>query len=70
MIPSFIYLLAFSNGQITFALLFAACFAIVMLWAYKRDKQKHKNYYKGSYKVLAVIVAFFTFIYLIVKLIK
>jgi Mn2+/Fe2+ NRAMP family transporter len=37
----------FSTGQIVFALLFIIAFAIVMVFAYKKDLKLHNKNYKG-----------------------
>ena len=48
----------FSNGQITFGILFAIAFIIVLIFAYGKDKVLHKKYYKGSIWVLIGFIAF------------
>lgn len=56
----------FSTGQITFAILFAIGFIIIIVLSYKKDKNLHLKNYKG---VKWVAIAFVTFI-LILFLIK
>ncbi|PCJ89107.1 MAG: hypothetical protein COA57_02525 [Flavobacteriales bacterium] len=49
-----------SFGQKLFTLLFAIAFAVLLIWAYRTDIQKRKEYYKGSWKILlwiAIILA-------------
>jgi multisubunit Na+/H+ antiporter MnhB subunit len=48
----------FSQGQITFGILFAIAFAIVMVAMYKKDMKLHNKYYKGSRWVLLAFIAF------------
>ena len=50
----------FSKGQIVFATLFFVGFTLAVFFAYKNDKQKQKEYFKGSYKILiGFLIAFF-----------
>lgn len=48
----------FSNGQITFGILFAIAFTVILFFAYSKDKALHKKYYKGSIWVLVGFIAF------------
>lgn len=48
----------FSQGQITFGILFAIAFIIVMIFAYRKDLKLHRKYYKGSIWVLIGFVSF------------
>ncbi|MFT4781774.1 MAG: hypothetical protein ACJAZK_001393 [Psychroserpens sp.] len=48
----------FSSGQLIFAILFALVFAVVMFFAYKKDLNLHKKYYKGSVWVLIAFIGF------------
>ena len=52
----------FSNGQITFGILFALAFILVLFYAYRKDLNLHKRYYKGSVWVLIAFIAFLLFI--------
>ena len=52
----------FSQGQITFGILFAITFIIVMIIAYRKDLKLHKKYYKGSFWVLIAFIAFIAMI--------
>jgi len=58
----------FSKGQIIFAIVFFIGFVIAITFAYKKDKKKNANYFKGSYKVLLFAVFIFIALYGIVKL--
>lgn len=55
----------FSNGQITFGILFALAFIVALFLAYRKDKKTHKSYYKGS---IWVLIAFISFILLIASI--
>ncbi|OUR96075.1 hypothetical protein A9Q86_16480 [Flavobacteriales bacterium 33_180_T64] len=52
----------FTNGQLIFGILFAVVFAIVILFAYRKDLKLHRKYYKGS---VWVLIAFISFILMI-----
>lgn len=57
----------FSSGQWVFALLFLITFVIVAIYVYKKDAALHKQYYKGSSKVL-IFFLLFIFLLLIMKI--
>ena len=48
----------FTQGQITFGILFAIAFIIIIVIAYRKDLKLHKKYYKGSFWVLLAFIAF------------
>jgi len=48
----------FSKGQIIFGILFAITFIIVLIFAYRKDLEIRKRYYKGSFWVLLAFIAF------------
>jgi hypothetical protein len=48
----------FSKGQIIFGILFAITFIIILIYAYKKDFEIRKRYYKGSFWVLIAFIAF------------
>mgnify|MGYP001274574597 len=48
----------FSEGQISFAILFTICFTIIIYFAYRKDAKLHKKYYKGSIWVLLAFIGF------------
>lgn len=52
----------FSSGQITFGILFALAFAIILIYAYRKDLKLHKRYYKGSIWVLIAFIGFISMI--------
>ncbi len=55
----------FSNGQITFGILFAIAFIVILFFAYSKDKALHKKYYKGS---IWVLVGFISFLLMLVTI--
>lgn len=57
-----------SKGQIIFAVLFFIVFVVAITWAYTKDKQGNKDFFKGSYKVLIFAVLVFFFLFGLVKL--
>tara|TARA_R100001369_G_C3315085_1_gene167963 strand:- start:587 stop:775 length:189 start_codon:yes stop_codon:yes gene_type:complete len=52
----------FTTGQWIFAAIFAVAFIIIMLFSYRKDKNLHKKYYKGS---LWILIGFIVFIILL-----
>lgn len=58
----------FSQGQITFGVLFFIFFVIGIIWAYRKDIKKNTSYFKGSYKVLLFVIVVFIAMYGVVKL--
>lgn len=52
----------FTNGQITFGILFAITFIIVMMYTYRKDMKLHRKYYKGSVWILIAFIAFIAFL--------
>jgi len=52
----------FSTGQLIFAGIFIVAFVSIMIYSYRKDKNLHQKFYKGSYQVL---IAFFLFIILL-----
>ncbi len=48
----------FSQGQLTFGILFAIVFMGVIIYAYRKDFNLHQKYYKGSLWVLLAFVSF------------
>ncbi|MAW16755.1 MAG: hypothetical protein CMC24_03790 [Flavobacteriaceae bacterium] len=55
----------FSTGQLIFAIFFIVSFTLVIIYSYRMDKQKSKQYFKGSFWVL---VGFLIFVTLLVVL--
>lgn len=52
----------FSTGQLIFGILFFIAFAIIIFFAYRKDLNLHKKYYKGSIWVLVAFIAFIAMI--------
>ena len=48
----------FSQGQLTFGILFAIVFIGVIIYAYRKDFNLHQKYYKGSLWVLLAFICF------------
>jgi cytochrome bd-type quinol oxidase subunit 1 len=55
----------FTTGQWTFAALFFVAFVVATYFAYGKDKTLHKNFYKGSYKVLIAFLLFIALLFVI-----
>jgi hypothetical protein len=60
----------FSSGQLLFAAIFALCFIIIMIFAYRKDLKIHKQYYKGSLWILVGFIFFISFLFIIKSLMK
>lgn len=52
----------FTQGQLIFGVLFFIVFIIAMVYAYRKDLQLHKKYYKGNIWVLVAFIAFIAMI--------
>lgn len=52
----------FTTGQLTFGILFAIAFVIVMIYTYRKDMKLHRKYYKGSVWILIAFIAFIALI--------
>ncbi|MBP6549814.1 MAG: hypothetical protein KA782_04830 [Flavobacterium sp.] len=55
----------FSQGQLVFAVCFFVAFVIVMIFAYRKDANLHKIFYKGNYKILIGFIVFILILFLI-----
>jgi len=51
-----------SKGQIIFAIIFAIIFCIILIFAYRKDLELHKRYYKGTFWILLAFISFIAFI--------
>ena len=60
----------FSLGQIQFAVLFAICFVVIMIFAYRKDLKIHNQYYKGSKWILVAFLVFIGLLFVIKSLLK
>jgi hypothetical protein len=52
----------FSNGQITFGILFAIVFITVLFFMYRKDIKLNKLHYKGVVWILIAFISFIAFI--------
>lgn len=55
----------FTTGQLAFAAFFVVIFIAAMIYVYRKDLKLHKKYYRGSYKVLLVFLAFIALLFFI-----
>lgn len=60
----------FTTGQWIFAALFLVAFVITMIFVYRKDLKLHKIYYKGSYKILIVFIAFIAILFIVKAFLK
>ena len=55
----------FSKGQLFFALFFVVAFTSAIILSYRKDRADHKQYFKGSYKILIGFFLALTALFLI-----
>jgi len=55
----------FSQGQLVFAACFFVAFVIAMIYAYRKDAELHKTFYKGNYKILIGFILFIVILFMI-----
>lgn len=55
----------FSQGQLVFAASFFIAFVIAMIFAYRKDANLHKIFYKGNYKILIGFIIFILILFFI-----
>jgi uncharacterized membrane-anchored protein len=55
-----------TKSQLLFFLIAMVCFSILMLFLYRQDKKRDKDYFKGTWKIFAVLIAIITFLFLFV----
>lgn len=58
----------FTTGRIIFASLFALVFIGYLVWAYRKDAQLSKKYYKGAGYILLILILIWFAFYGFVKL--
>ena len=58
----------FTTGRIIFASLFAIAFIAYLIWAYRKDAQLSKKYYKGAGYILLILIGIWLAFYTFVKL--
>jgi hypothetical membrane protein len=58
----------FSRGQIFFAIFFVIVFIIGIAWAYRKDYQRNKKYFKGtSIIIITILLVYFLFWFAVKK---
>jgi uncharacterized membrane protein YozB (DUF420 family) len=58
----------FSQGQIIFAIFFIIVFVTGIAWAYRKDYEKNKKYFKGTSAVLiTILIVYFLFWFAVKK---
>jgi hypothetical protein len=55
-----------TKGQMLFFLIAMAVFAFIMMFLYRQDKKRDKDYFKGTWKIFAVLIAIVTVLFLFV----
>ncbi len=60
----------FSTGQLIFAILFALVFLVIIIGAYRRDRNLHRKNFKGIKWILMSFAAFIIILFLIKYVLK
>ena len=55
-----------TKGQMLFFLIAMAIFAFVLLYLYRQDRARDKEYFKGTWKIFIVLIAIVTVLFLFV----
>ncbi len=55
----------FSKGQLLFGVVFFVAFVIAMIYAYRKDANLHKTFYKDNYKILLGFILFIAILFAI-----
>lgn len=55
----------FSQGQLIFGACFAIAFIFAMIFAYRKDANLHRVFYKGNYKILLGFLFFIGLLFVI-----
>lgn len=55
----------FSTGQLIFAGIFVVAFVLIIAFSYRKDKQIHRRYYRGSIFVLIGFIVFILLLFLL-----
>ncbi|MES2574853.1 MAG: hypothetical protein V4572_07910 [Bacteroidota bacterium] len=55
----------FSQGQLLFAGCFFVAFVIAMIFAYRKDANLHRIFYKGNFKILIGFALFIVLLFVI-----
>ena len=58
--------LLLSKGQLLFFLVAMAAFAFLMMYLYTKDKKRDADYFKGTWKIFAVLILIVTILFLFV----
>ena len=55
----------FSPGQWVFAAFFVLAFTVIIVFAYRKDMELHRIFYKGNYKILLGFLFFIALLFII-----
>ena len=55
-----------TKDQLLFFLLAMAAFAVLMMFLYRKDKKRDKEYFKGTWIIFAVLIVIVTILFLFV----
>jgi uncharacterized membrane-anchored protein len=58
--------LMLSKGQLLFFIMAMAAFGFLMLYLYTKDKKRDADYFKGTWKIFAVLILIVTILFLFV----
>lgn len=57
----------FTTGRIVFVFVFLALFVIGLIWAYRKDIKKSPWYFKGTLKILAILIGLYLMYFITVR---
>ncbi len=60
----------FSKGQIIFSIFFIVVFVLAMIFTYRKDKNTHHTYYKGSKWIVLAFILFVAFLFALKKILN
>jgi len=55
-----------SKGQLLFFLVAMAAFGVLIMYLYTKDKKRDADYFKGTWKIFAVLILIVTILFLFV----
>ena len=58
----------FTEGRITFIIIFFSLFIVYLIWAYRKDIKKIPWYYKGSFKVILTLIGIYVAYFILTRI--
>ena len=60
----------FTKGRIIFIIVFVLLFVIFLIWSYRKDIKEHASVFKGSKRVLVIVLTFFIAFIALIRLMR